>query len=500
MTTPHLDVIVVGAGLSGVGAAYRLQTRSPRRTYAVFEARDAIGGTWDLFRYPGIRSDSDMNTLGYPFRPWTGEKSIADGASIRQYVRDTAREHGIERRIRFRHRVVAASWSSEDAAWTVRVEVGEDREVRTYTCSFLFLCTGYYRYDRGHSVDFPGREDFRGRVVHPQHWPADLDHTGHRVVVIGSGATAMTLVPAMAEEAEHVTMVQRSPGYVLSLPSRNPVAARLRRRLPTELAYRLIRGRSIALSTINYQLCRRFPRMMARVLRDRVAEQLPDSVPVDPAFTPRYAPWDQRLCVVPDADLFRALHRGEVSVVTDAAESFTEHGVRTASGAEIPADVVVTATGLEMLAFGGIGLTVDGTEIDPGRALAYKGMMFDGVPNLAWCVGYTNSSWTLRADLVAQYVCRLLNHMDRHGHAECRPVAGRAGAGERRPILDLSSNYVLRAADRMPKQGRAWPWAVRQNYLAELVTIRLGRVDDRAMRFRRAPRTRPSRRPATARR
>lgn len=502
MAPRHLDVLIVGAGLSGIDAAYRLQTQSPHKTYALLEARDAIGGTWDLFRYPGIRSDSDMYTLGYPFRPWKGGKTIADGASILAYIRDTARENGIDRHVRFNHRVVNASWSSVDSSWTVRVEVGEEREVRTYTCSFLYLCSGYYRYDQGHVVDFRGRENFRGQIVHPQQWPADLDYSGKRVVVVGSGATAVTLVPSMADKAEHVTMLQRSPGYILSLPSSNHLADRLREKLPDKLAHHLIRGRSIALSTLNYQLCRRRPQLMAKRLREGVAKQLPESVSVDPTFRPRYNPWDQRLCVVPDADLFRSMNDGKASVITDGVESFTEHGVRTASGQELEADIVVTATGLEMMAFGGIDLNVDGETVDPGQALAYKGMMFNGVPNLAWCIGYTNASWTLRADLTSQYVCRLLNHMDRRGHTKCVPEADPSAVtgSKPRPILDLSSNYVLRAAGKLPKQGHKWPWVLWQNYLVELVTIRLGRIDDGTLRFSRSSTTRhkSTEQPATA--
>jgi cation diffusion facilitator CzcD-associated flavoprotein CzcO len=481
----HFDVLVVGAGLSGIGAAYRLQTRCPDRSYAVLEARGASGGTWDLFRYPGVRSDSDVYTLSYPFRPWKGSRSIADGGSILDYIRATARENGIDRNIRYHHRVVSASWSSEGSLWTLQVDTGEG--ARTYTCSFLYLCSGYYRYDRGREVEFPGREDFRGRVVHPQKWPADLDHTGQKVVVIGSGATAVTLVPAMAEKAEHVTMVQRSPSYVLSLPGESPDAKVLQAKLPAKLAHRLVRTRAVLGATLLYQVCRRWPRFAAGKLRELVAKELPESVPVDPSFTPSYDPWDQRLCIVPDADLFRALRSGKADVVTSAAEAFTPRGVRTASGQELEADLVVTATGLELQPFGGIAVDVDGEPVESGSALSYKGMMFAGVPNFAWCIGYTNATWTLRADLASQYVCRLLNHMRRHGYTRAVPDA-HAGMprSELRPILDLSSGYVLRAVDRLPKQGRRWPWVLRQNYPAELLTIGLGRVDDGAMRFSRS--------------
>ncbi|GAA4866798.1 NAD(P)/FAD-dependent oxidoreductase [Saccharopolyspora cebuensis] len=486
MTSRHWDVLIVGAGLSGIGAAYRIGSAAPDRDYAIFEARGAIGGTWDLFRYPGVRSDSDMHTLGYPFRPWTRRESIADGASIREYIRDTAAEHGIDRHIRFHHRVVAAAWSSAHARWTVEVEVGPERRTETHTCSFLYLCSGYYDYDHGHVVDFPGQDRFRGRIVHPQHWPADLSYRGERVVVVGSGATAVTLVPSMAEDAAHVTMLQRSPSYIASRPDVDPLAERLRAHLPDRLAYRLVRGKNILTGTLVYRLCRRWPRRAARVLRDGVAGQLPDSVPLDPHFAPRYDPWDQRLCLVPNGDLFRALRDGRASVVTDGLASFTEHGVRLASGAELAADVVVTATGLEMLAFGGIDLTVDGEAVDPGRQVVYKGVMFSGVPNLAWSLGYTNASWTLRSDLTARYVRRVLDHMRRHGHTTCLPRPRGAGARRsERPILDLSSGYVMRAADRLPKQGARRPWRLHQNYLVELPAMRLSRVDDGSLLFSR---------------
>lgn len=498
MSNEHWDVLIVGAGLSGVGAAYRLQTQSPDRSFALLEARGASGGTWDLFRYPGIRSDSDMYTLGYPFRPWDGGKSIADGGSILDYIRKTAQENGIDRKIRYHHRVASASWSSVDALWTLQVSTNEG--MRTLTCSFLYLCSGYYRYDRGHEVDFPGREDFRGRIVHPQQWPDDLDYTDKRVVVIGSGATAVTLVPAMTEKARHVTMLQRSPSYVVSMPSESDDAKKLRGRLPAKLAHHLIRGRHILYSSIMYQLCRRWPRIAAKRLREMVAKQLPESMSVDPTFSPSYNPWDQRLCVVPDSDLFQALRSGKSDVVTDAMKSFTPHGVRTASGQELTADVVVTATGLEMQSFGGMDLDVDGERVDPGNALAYKGMMFSGVPNLAWCVGYTNSSWTLRADLTSQYVCRVLNHMRRHGYAQAVPDTRHAiPPSKLRPLLDLSSGYVLRAAEHFPKQGHRWPWIMRQNYPAELLTIRLSRINDGTLRFSRPTRTAPAA-PAMAKR
>jgi monooxygenase len=462
-SSEHVDVLVVGAGLSGIGAAWRLRHERPGTSYAILEARDAIGGTWDLFRYPGVRSDSDMFTLGYPFRPWHGSRTLASGEDIRAYVRDTARESGIDQHIRFRTRVVAASWSSAEARWTVRALVGG--EPRTYTCSFLYLCAGYYDYERGHQPDFPGVEDFGGRFVHPQFWPEDLDHTGKRVVVIGSGATAVTLVPAMAGSAAHVTMLQRSPSYLAVLPTTDGLADALRRRLPARLAHRLVRTKNILFTQAFYQLARRRPERVKRLLRGIALRFLKDPAYVDEHFTPRYEPWDQRLCVVPGGDFFRAITAGRASVVTDHIDRFVESGIRLASGEVLEADIVVSATGLSMLAFGGVELTVDGEPVDLGNTLTYRGVMLGGVPNLAYCIGYTNASWTLRADLSSRYVCRLLTHMARHGYVSATPIA--PAVAQRRPLLDLTSGYVQRAVDRFPKQGDRSPWTTRQNYLVD---------------------------------
>jgi cation diffusion facilitator CzcD-associated flavoprotein CzcO len=484
MTPTHVDVLVVGAGISGIGAGYRLQTRTPRKSYMILEARDTIGGTWDLFRYPGIRSDSDMFTLSYPFRPWHGRDSIAGGTSIAAYVRAAARDYGVDRRIRFGHRVVAASWSSTDALWTVDAE--HDGETVTFTCSFLYLCSGYYSYANGHLVDFPGQDDFPGPIIHPQHWPADLDYRDKRIVVIGSGATAVTLVPALAEQAAHVTMLQRSPSYVVARPSTaDKLTERIRKYLPSGVAHHVVRGRNVVLSTLFYQMFRRLPQRSATMLRDAVAAQVQGAIDVDPHFTPRYKPWDQRLCLVPDGDLFRAIREHRADVVTDRVDTFTDKGIRLASGEELAADIIVTATGLKLVAFGDIDLTVDGTPVHPPETTVYKGMMLSGVPNLAWCVGYTNNSWTLRADLVAQYVCRLLNHMDRHHHAVCvpmEPTPDATGDGHK-PLLDLTAGYVQRAAGQLPQQGTRPPWLLRQNYLLDLAAMRLGRIDDNVMRF-----------------
>ncbi|WP_246486491.1 flavin-containing monooxygenase [Kribbella qitaiheensis] len=465
--------------LSGIGAAYRLQTQALSRSYAVLEGRENLGGTWDLFRYPGIRSDSDMFTLGFPFHPWTAAKAIADGPSILEYLHETAETYGIDKHIRFGRHVVQASWSSTDALWTV--ETNEE----SYTCSFLYVCTGYYNYDSGYEVPFPGLDTFGGTVVHPQHWPKDLDYAGKRVVVIGSGATAVTLVPAMAPEAAHVTMLQRTPSYVASRPAHDAFSDRLREVLPEKLAHRLIRTKNVAVSSAVYAAFRRWPAHAAWLLNSTAAKQLPPHIPADPHFTPKYKPWDQRLCLVPDADLFEALRAGTASVVTDEIETFTPTGIRLRSGDELQADLVVTATGLQMVALGKIKLTVDGHSIDPHDTFVYKGMMLSGVPNLAWCIGYTNNSWTLRSDLTSQYVCRLLNHLDRTGTSICVPEIDPAEYdAPARPVVDLSSGYIRRAANLLPRQGSYGPWRLRQNYPRDFLSLRYTSLADGAMHFK----------------
>src|SRR4051794_28310268 len=438
MPPEHLDVLIVGAGLSGIGAACHLQRECPTKTYAILEARDAIGGTWDLFRYPGVRSDSDMFTLGYRFRPWTQARAIADGASIRSYIRETAREHGVDAKVRYGQRVVAASWSSDDARWEVEAVRADTAETVALTCSFLFVCSGYYRYDEGYTPAFTGIEDFEGRVVHPQQWPDDLDYTGKRVVVIGSGATAVTLVPSVAQTAAHVTMLQRSPSYGLSLPARDPVARLVRRLLPASAAYSVVRWKNVLTSMLLFQLSRRRPAFVKRLIRQGVERQLPAGFDVDTHFTPSYSPWDQRVCFVPDGDLFRAVRSASASIVTGAIDRFTPRGIRLASGQELDADVVVTATGLNLLAIGGMSLSVDGAPVELSKTLAYKGMMLSGVPNFALALGYTNASWTLKCDLVSEYVCRLLNHMDAHGYQRVTPVAPE-GSLQTEPLIDLKS-------------------------------------------------------------
>jgi monooxygenase len=471
----HFDVLIVGAGLSGIGAAVHLQQNCPGKRYAILESREAIGGTWDLFRYPGIRSDSDMFTLGYSFKPWNDEDSIAAGEKIRNYIRETAREYRVEDHIRFGHRVLSAEWSSEKARWSVRAEHGG--ETVELTCDFFYGCTGYYRYDEGFSPEFPGEERFAGRIVHPQHWPEDLDYRGKRVVVIGSGATAVTLIPAMAPETERITMLQRSPGYVVTLPGQDPVAKALRRVLPDRAVYSIVRWKNVLTQMAFFQLCRRAPRFTRRLIRRGVERQLPPGYDVDRDFEPRYNPWDERVCLVPGGDLFEAIGSGKAEVVTDTIETFTEQGIELTSGRELEADVIVTATGLNLLVFGGIEVSVDGERKEFSKLVGYKGAMFGGVPNLAIALGYTNASFTLKCDLVSQYVCRLLNHMDAHGYRVATPREPDASL-PRESFLDLKSGYVMRAIDQLPKQGTRHPWRLHQNYARDLRLFKHGPVGE----------------------
>ncbi len=474
-------MIVVGAGLSGIGAGYHLQHNCPGKTYAILEGRERLGGTWDLFKYPGIRSDSDMYTLGYSFRPWTNPKAIADGPAILDYVRDTAETFGIDQKIRYGLRVERASWSSAASRWTVEAREVSSGEVRQFTCNFLFMCAGYYDYEGGHSPDFPGRERFAGRVVHPQHWPDDVDYEGKRVVVIGSGATAVTLVPELAKRASHVTMLQRSPTYVVSMPARDPIANGLRARLPLRAAYALTRGKNITLSMAFYEFCRRRPAVAKKLLLRRVKSLLKGASSIE-HFTPSYNPWDQRLCLVPDGDLFDVLRSGKASVVTDHIETFTEKGIKLRSGEELEADLIVTATGLKLKFLGGLEMEVDGQRVEPSKTMTYKGMMFSDVPNLAIAIGYTNASWTLKCDLTCEYVCRLLNHMDKHGYARCVPRRNDASVQEA-PLFDFSSGYVQRSIANFPRQGTVAPWKLYQNFALDTMTLRHSPIDDGTMEF-----------------
>lgn len=474
----HVDVLIVGAGLSGIGAAYHLQDKCPGKSFAIVEAREKLGGTWDLFRYPGIRSDSDMYTLGYSFRPWVESKSIAEGPRILNYLRETAAEHAIDKKIRFNTRVVKASWSSQDSRWTVEAEQGGERAV--FTCGFLFMCSGYYRYDEGYSPAFPGSEKFSGQIIHPQKWPDALDYKNKRVVVIGSGATAVTLVPEMAKDAAHVTMLQRSPTYVVSRPGDDPFA-RFLRGISPKLAWHMTRWRNVLLQLYFYRLCRRNPERATKMILGAARKELPEGY-VETHFTPRYNPWEQRLCLIPDGDLFNAIKDGKASVETNAIDTFTAGGIRLADGRELPADIIVTATGLNLQVLGGMQLVVDGKGVDMSKTLNYKGMMFSGIPNMASIFGYINASWTLRSDLTSEYVCRLLNYMDAHGFTRCTPVADASVSAQ--PWVDFSSGYLTRSEAIMPKQGTKSPWTLTQNYARDIVSLRYGKVDDGVMAYR----------------
>ncbi len=478
----HLDVLIVGAGLSGIGAGHYVQAECPWASYAIFESRDAIGGTWDLFRYPGIRSDSDMFTLGYSFRPWAGEKSIADGADILQYIKDTARDEGIDRQIRFGHRIVSADWSTPEARWHVIAERNDTGERVEVTCGFLFSCSGYYRYDHGHEPDFAGRDQFAGEIVHPQHWPEDLDYIDKKVVVIGSGATAVTLIPSLAQAAQHVTMLQRSPTYVAALPAKDPLANAIRKVLPQRWSGPIIKWFKALTTQWSYQISQKHPARVKRILRAMTKAQLPKGYDIDTHFTPRYDPWDQRLCVVPDGDLFKAIKAGDASVVTDHVETYTETGIRLQSGDHLDADIVVTATGLELLFIGGIEVTVDGETLDLPSKLTYKGMMLEGVPNLALAIGYTNASWTLKCDLTCDYVTRLLNHLHQTGLRQCMAVNQDPTVTDA-PLLSLTSGYIARSRDKFPRQGSAFPWQVHQNYLRDHRALKRSSLTDAAMQF-----------------
>ena len=491
----HVDVLILGGGLSGIGAACHLQRSRPELSFLIVESRDAIGGTWDLFRYPGIRSDSDMFTLGYSFKPWEEPKALADGPSIRSYISEAAVEHALSDRIRLQTKALRAAWSTERSRWSVELE-GPNGVRSTVTCSFLFGCTGYYSYDEPYTPGFEGIERFGGTLIHPQHWPEDLDYAGKRVVVIGSGATAVTLVPAMAGTAEHVTMLQRSPSYVLSLPGSDPLAELARRWLPPRIAYGLVRWKNALMALGLFTLSRKRPALMRRMLRRATQRQLPAGYDVDTHFNPSYNPWDQRMCLIPDGDLFEAISAGDASVVTGTIDSFTPDGLLLADGTRLDADIVITATGLNLLAFGGIELAVDGREVDLAETVGYKGMMLSGVPNFAFAVGYTNASWTLKADLVSEYVCRLLGHMRIRGYDAVTPVAPDPSQPTQ-PFLDLASGYVQRSVDRFPRQGTVTPWRLNQNYPRDVRLLRHGPLEDAGVRFsRRSQRAAPQ--PETA--
>jgi monooxygenase len=477
----HFDVVIVGAGISGISTAWHLQDRCPTKSYVILERRDNIGGTWDLFKYPGIRSDSDMFTLGFRFKPWTSSHSIADGQSIWNYLHEAAAENGIDRHIRTGHRVISVDWSDADNRWTLDVE--HNGEAKQITASFLSVCSGYYNYDEGYSPEFPGAADFKGQLIHPQHWPEDLDYVGKTIVVIGSGATAVTLIPSLVKGgAGHVTMLQRSPTYIGALPLVDPVAEKTNKYLPKNLAHFVNRWKAIGFSTAQYQLSRRFPQYMRRTLLTMAKHRLPEGYDVEKHFGPRYNPWDERLCLAPNGDLFKTIKAGKADVVTDTIETFTETGIKLASGTELQADIIITATGLNMQLFGGASASRNGEPIDLTRTMTYKGLMLSGVPNMAITFGYTNASWTLKADLVSEFICRVLNYMDANGFDRVEPQHP-GGAVDELPFMDFTPGYFRRSMDSLPKSGSEAPWKLKQNYFFDMRTIRHGKVDEESLHF-----------------
>jgi len=485
MTKGYFDVVIVGAGLSGVGAACHLQDECPGKSYVIIEGRGALGGTWDLFRYPGIRSDSDMHTLGYNFKPWVDSKAIADGPAILRYIKETATEHNVEKHIRYGHRLIAAAWSSSDAVWTLEIRRGDTDETTHLRCNALLMCSGYYSYDGGYLPEFKGRDRFTGDIVHPQEWPQGFDYRGKKVIIVGSGATAMTLIPEMASEAKHVVMLQRSPTYVVSMPDTDVIANFLRRIMPDKWAYAITRWKNITFQQWTYRQTRIRPATVKRVLLNRVRNELGKDFDVEKHFSPSYNPWDQRLCLVPNSDLFAAIRSGKASVATDKIDTFTEKGILLKSGEELEADIIVTATGLDLLVLGGVEFSVDGATVDFSKTMSYKGIMSSGVPNMVSVFGYINASWTLRADLTAEYFCRLINHMDKIGARQCTPRLRKEdhGMSERPWITGFSSGYIQRVLDRMPKQGDREPWINPQNYHLDKKMFREGKIDDGALLF-----------------
>ena len=479
--TEHLDVVIVGAGISGISTAWHLQDRCPTKTYAILERRENIGGTWDLFKYPGIRSDSDMFTLGFRFKPWTSAKAIADGASIWNYINEAAAENGIDKHIRTGHRVTSVDWSDADNRWTINIEhAGERTQI---TASFLSVCSGYYNYDEGYAPEFPGAADFAGQIIHPQHWPEGLDYAGKKIVVIGSGATAITLIPSLVNEgAGHVTMLQRSPTYIGSLPLVDPVAAQANKYLPKNVAHVVNRWKAIAMATGQYQLARKFPKMFKKALKDMATRRLPEGFDYEKHFSPRYNPWDERVCLAPNGDFFKTIKSGKADVVTDTIETFTPTGIKLTSGEELQADIIITATGLNMQLFGGATATRNGEPIDLTKSMTYKGLMLSGVPNMAITFGYTNASWTLKADLVSEFICRVLNYMDANGFDRVEPQHP-GDAIDEEPFMDFTPGYFRRAMDTLPKSGSEAPWKLKQNYFFDLRLIRHGKVDEESLHF-----------------
>ncbi|ASP38964.1 FAD-containing monooxygenase EthA [Bacterioplanes sanyensis] len=494
MAADYFDVIIIGAGLSGIGAACHLQRECPEKTFTILEGRTAIGGTWDLFRYPGIRSDSDMFTLGYAFKPWLNKKGIADGDDIRHYIEEAAAEHNIQPHIRFQQRVKSAHFCSQRACWTLEVEQ-HSGDIQQYRCQFLLGCTGYYDYQQGFTPEFKGRESFNGDIIHPQQWPENYRYDNKKVVVIGSGATAVTLVPAMADKAEHVTMLQRSPSYVITVPQQDPTVTLTRKLLPKLWAYRLIRGRNISITLAIYRFCKRFPSAARKFLQWTVKKQLPNDANME-HFTPKYAPWDERLCAVPDGDLFKAIDSKQASVVTGHIDRFNERGIVLTSGQQLDADVIITATGLNIQMLGGMEVFVDGNAFEPNSSMSYRGVMFENLPNMAMVFGYTNASWTLKADLISRYVCRLLRHMDHKGVRQVVPQVA-SGDIQRSPFIDMQSGYIARVKDQLPKQGSRRPWKLYQNYFLDMLLLKFANMDDPSLHYS-SPRTKDELEPSQA--
>ena len=478
----HVDVLIIGAGLSGIGAARHLQRELPGKSFLILEQRAAIGGTWDLFRYPGVRSDSDMYTLGYNFKPWVSDQSIADGPSILAYVREAASETGVDKHIRYNSKVVAADFSSETATWTVTIEDAETGETSEVTANFVYGNTGYYRYEDGYQPEFPGKDDFAGQWLHPQFWPEDLDYANKKVVIIGSGATAVTILPAMTDKAAHVTMLQRTPTYMITLPGKDPIALWLRKKLGEKRSYAITRWKNATQTLATYHLSRRWPKPMRKLFMWGVKIQLPEDYDVKTHFNPPYNPWDQRLCAIPDGDLFKAIKRGDASIVTDHIERIEPQGIRLKSGGLLEADIIIQATGLDLVALGGIDYSVDGKPFDMSKAFAYRGLMLSDLPNLAFTVGYTNASWTLKADLVAEFVCKTLKYMDKTGQNIVVPVQDDPTV-EPRPLLDFPAGYVLRKIDEFPNNGSKMPWKLRMTYHGDYRDFKKADPDDGVLRF-----------------
>ena len=477
MTTKHYDLLVVGAGLSGIGAGYFMKKQNPDKTFAILEGREAMGGTWDLFQYPGIRSDSDMHTLGFAFSPWKNPKAIADGPSILTYINETAKTHDIEQHIKYRHFVKSAAWSTEDAQWTVEVQLRPSEEIVTFTCNFLYMCSGYYKYDEGYTPEFKGRENFKGDVIHPQLWPEDLDYTGKRVVVIGSGATAVTIVPAMAEKVSHITMLQRSPTYIIGFPEKDVISNTLGKILPQKLNYDITRWKNVCLAIAIFQLSKRRPLTVKKLIKKYITYELGSDYDIDKHLTPDYNPWDERMCLAPDADFFKALKGGKADIVTDHIDTFTEKGIRLKSGVELEADIIVTATGLNMVPLGEVKFTIDGTPLNIAEKMVYKGLMLQDVPNLAFAMGYTNASWTLKADLASEYMSRLLHHMSKNNYKQCTPNNTDVPMSDL-PFFDLKAGYISRSKDIFPKQGVKAPWQMNQNYIVDIVSLRYSSLEN----------------------